>query len=80
MVAVVAEMPEPGRACTSMAVDPTLESQPMTEVALMRCALSRVLSLLVLHIGQAAAHAVALAALDQAVELARIAENDAADG
>ncbi len=80
MVAVVAEIEEPGRACTSMAVDPSLEEQPAVEVQLMKCALARVLSLLVLHVGCHEAMACAIAAVAQATELARLAEDDAAPG
>lgn len=78
MVAVVAEIAEGGRACTSMAVDPALEDRPEEEVTLMKCALARVLSLLVLHLGAHEAMACAIAALTQATELARQAEDDAA--
>jgi hypothetical protein len=78
MVAVVAEVAEGGRACTSMAVDPTLDDRPDVEVTLMKCALARVLSLLVLHLGAREATACAMAALTQAAELARQAEDDAA--
>jgi hypothetical protein len=77
LVAVVAELGEPGRACTSMAVDPALESRPDLEVALMRCALSRLLSLLVLHLGEQGAESAACAALDQGIELARLAADEA---
>jgi hypothetical protein len=78
MVAVIAEIAEGGRACTSMAVDPALDDQPEVEVTLMKCALARVLSLLVLHLGAREATACAMAALTQAAELARQAEDDAA--
>ena len=81
MVAVVAQLDE-GRACTSMAVDPSLQDAPEDEVVLMKCALARVLSLLVLHLGGREAMAAAIAALAQGAELARLAQEsgDAAAG
>jgi hypothetical protein len=80
LVAVIAEIAEPGRACTSMAVDPSLEGQPAKEVALMKCALSRVLSILVLHLGERGAFDAAMAGLAHGAELARMASDDAAAG
>jgi hypothetical protein len=78
MVAIVAEI-EDGRACTSMAVDSALDEFPDTEVSLMKCALARVLSLLVLHLGREGALAAAFEALGQAARLANEAQqNDTA--
>jgi hypothetical protein len=74
IVAVVAEIGDDGRACTSMAVDPALEDSPEAEVALMKCALARVMSLLVLHCGYEDAIVAAAAAAHQGARLARLAE------
>ena len=77
MVAVVAEMGEEGRACTSMTVDPTLEHDPGTEIALMKCALARLLSLLALHVGAKEAVDLAIAAAFHGALLAKKAEDEA---
>jgi hypothetical protein len=77
-VTVVAEI-DGGRACTSMAVDPSLEHEPEAEVALMKCALARVLSLLVLHLGRGAALVAAMEAVGQGAELARLATEESDD-
>ncbi|HXH62101.1 MAG TPA: hypothetical protein VNI20_12180 [Fimbriimonadaceae bacterium] len=73
VVSVVAEFAENGRACTSMIVDPGLERDPGTEVALLNCALARILSLLVLHLGREEAMSAAVASVSQGERLARIA-------
>jgi len=78
MVAIVAEVGE-GRACTSMAVDAALEGAPETEVALMKCALARVLSLLVLHLGHRGALAAAVEAVAQGAHLAQLAHEGSDD-
>lgn len=68
-VAVVAEMRE-GKGCSSMAVDPALDAEPEQELALMRCALTRVLSLIVLHAGPRTAMAYCMESLSHAARLA----------
>lgn len=68
-VAVVAEIAE-GRACSSMAVDPTLDDDPDAELALMRCALTRALSLIVLHVGARRAMSMCVESLAAAARLA----------
>lgn len=78
VVAVVAEM-EGSRACTTMAVDPSLDDKPEEEVALMKCALARVLSLLVLHLGRAGALVATYEALQHGAELAEQVLQDADD-
>jgi hypothetical protein len=78
MVAVVAEL-DGARACSSMAVSPGLETRPEQEIALMKCALARVCSLLVLHLGQREAFEAAFDAVHKGAELARLATEGAND-
>lgn len=79
MVAVVAlRNPEDeGRAVTSMAVSPCLEDDPESEIVLMKCALARIMSLVVLHLGPGEALDCAVRAVAQGCELARLAEDTA---
>ena len=82
VMAFAAELDEDLNSASTMAVDPELEQSPAKEVALIKGAMLRCLSLLIMHVGREQALVAAISAVSCGAGLLRQAEEqgDAAAG
>ena len=82
VMAFAAELDEDLSSASTMAVDPELEESPAKEVALIKGALLRCMSLLIMHVGREQALVAAISAVSCGARLLRQAEEqgDAAAG